>query len=494
MYAAPPPEALPMYAAPPQEAQPMYAAPPPQPTQYAPPAYGAAPPPPEKGGKPGLLKILIPVAAGVILLVTFAILFFATDIFKSDSNNGDLNQPIPTITPDSGDQAGNASNGSNGTVTVEPTQEAAPADGDLEDDPAGVADDENPDDLPAEFTGRESDYAQMPGAYGKSRNRYGYTVSDARGVTYENFLKIELDMSLSDVEAILSDADADSYEYSNYESWTFDSGPTWIRVEITKGKVTGAQYRDDNRVCVDTSDISMDKFLRLKESMTIDEVKGILGENFYKSRISSTQRADAYRLIWFSEDGEIEILFNTADRVTAYAQYGLQLFPDTRMKYGVLTTQQLLDNFTKVEMDIDYAELERQMDNYIPLYYSTVNLNFRDNASYYKFQRDEGYSYITIGFRFEDGKLYDKEFTGIPAKFLPKTDAASAKLVKVGMTYSEVKEILGEGYMYSVTAVPRREVEEEYQWSLPGSDYSYVTIRFVDGIIPYESSIYIYDT
>ena len=117
-YAPPPQE--PTYPAPayaPQPQEPTYPAPtyapPPQGQAYSSPAYTPPPyggPPPGAtpgGGKKGInLKILIPVAAAVLLLAVFAGLWFFTDIFKGASGGGKVSPPpepppITSTTPES---------------------------------------------------------------------------------------------------------------------------------------------------------------------------------------------------------------------------------------------------------------------------------------------------------------------------------------------------------------------------------------------------------
>jgi len=120
-YAPPPQEqayAAPIYEQPPLDPSypaPAYAPPPQEQAysqpQYAPPPYGGPPPGATPGAaaggrKKGInLKILIPVAAAVLLLAVFAGLWFFTDIFTGGSGGGktDTTEPPPRTetTPDS---------------------------------------------------------------------------------------------------------------------------------------------------------------------------------------------------------------------------------------------------------------------------------------------------------------------------------------------------------------------------------------------------------
>jgi len=343
-----------------------------------------------------------------------------------------------------------------------------------------------------QFTGNAEDYAEMPGSYGKSRNTFGYTISGAKDVTYENFLKLEIGMSFPDVRGILSDAMVESTEYSFYTEWTFESDSTLICATIRDDQLIDAQYHDYFRVCVNPSEVSMDKFRQLEPGMLSDEVKGILGEGFYINSISSIFRGDATRLTWFNDEGEIIVVFNDSNRVTSFEQSGFQYIPDSRMDYDVLTNQQLLDNFAKVRMGIEYAELEELMGNYIPLFSSRVDKTYVSVEDLYKFQRGDGDDMIAIDFYFNDGKLYQADFWIIQKTLLPMTDASSAEKLKEGMTYSEVAEILGEGKKNRAEVCSLGIHKESYMWDLPGR-YNYVQVAFTDGIIENDGAIYIYN-
>jgi len=338
----------------------------------------------------------------------------------------------------------------------------------------------------AEFTGNAADYAEMPGPYGKSRNTRDYRIGDARDVTHENFLKLEVGMSLSDVKEIIEDAVVESSEYKDYTAWTFDGIATRICVDIKGGKLFWASYRDDYRICVDASDISMEKFLRLEEGMSIDEVKGILGGNHMRRTIGGTNRADSSRYVWFSDEGEIEVVFNASERVSAFMQEGLQYVPDSRAKHGPLTDLQLMENFAKFSTGTDSAELETLMGNYVPLFYTMVNLNYRNVVDFYKFDRRSGYDGIWLEFEFEDGKLFGKEAKKVPKALLPGTDVPSAETLKAGMTYSDVRGIVGDGFMSREYVTTYGSREEDYMWKLPGDEANYLKVTFNDGKITYD--------
>jgi len=324
----------------------------------------------------------------------------------------------------------------------------------------------------------EPGYAEMPESYGKSRNLNHYTVSDAGDATYENFLKLKPNMSLSDVKALFPGVKADEYFK---DKWVITSAATEIGIFITNDKLLSADYHDDYRVCVNESDISMAKFQQLDIGMTLDEIKAILGANGYISQIGGAITSDGKEVTWFSEAGEITAVFNKNDKGLGFAQYGLQYKEDARAQYPVLTERQLLDNFAGAALDITYDELEKQMNNYIPLKYTTVNMNHSNVEDHYEFNRtnEDGVG-LTLDFVFDDGKLSDKNAVYVPMSLMPATDVESANKVKEDMSYDEVKALLGEGYETEERYDPDGSVQKVYQWKLPGRN-NFVVVTISDG-------------
>jgi len=426
---------------------------------------------------------LIPAAVAVFVLSACALLFLFDFILKRPANGDEITPPVieshPPVT---------------GTIeTPKPTETPVLIE---TPQPAPTETPDGPDATPALFTGKATDYAAMPKTYGEARNLIGYTILDARDVTYENFLKLEIDMTLSDVMDIFIDAETDSTYYSFSEStrWRFTSNPTQISVEISDDddKVIKAEFHDPYRVCADPADISMSVFLQLKNRITLDEVIDILGGDFFVSAISAKSES-ATTLTWYSDEGEITVTINSQNRVTAFTQAGFQLYPDARMNYDVLTNRQILDNFQKVSIGITFPELEVLMENYIPLYkteglFTTIvriSETYEYNRGYYS---DKMY----LRFIFYDGMLYSAYSTLIPDSLLTTTDYSSALQIGEGMSYSEVVEILGEGYMISVTRGYEGALEE-YKWLLPGKSYYNILVKFEDGFVSRKPSIHYED-
>jgi len=205
--------------------------------------------------------------------------------------------------------------------------------------------------------------------------------------------------------------------------------------------------------------------------------------------INSYSSVDATRLTWFNDEGEITVVFDSSNRVSAFMEAGFQQCPDMRFDYYVQTNQQLLENFQKIKTGIDYFELMELMESYIPLFEASVNVNYAGTLALYEFTRGDGDdNKITIKFRFEDAKLVNAELYDLPDSLLTLTDSSSARQIKERMSYNEVIEILGESYCVEVRE-SYGEVSVYYKWTLPGY-YNFILVEFTEGIVDYVS---IYD-
>ena len=336
----------------------------------------------------------------------------------------------------------------------------------------------------------EDNYAAMPEPYGASRNRRNFTRSDARGVTQENFQKLKAGMSATEAKEILSDAEFSTETSGSLEFWYFKSEPTTIRISVTDGIMDNATYTDSYRVCVTTSDISIDKYLKLEQGIYFDDVLTILGDNYYKKSITmpSNWLPEAAQLNWFSEEGEIMVFFNENGKVLAFAQTGLQYLPDSRFKYDVLSDAQILENFNNVPMDIDYRKLLDLMDNYIPLYFTSTNGSDAEILDRYVFSRyNEKDERFSIDFNFRDGKLFEKHIEKIPDQLVPKISMSDAKKIDHGMSYNDLKGLVGEGVKVRVEVTKYNDLEEEYLWLVPDEQnpgyYDIVSARLDDGYV-----------
>ena len=458
-----------------------------QPKQPEQPEQPEQPTQPKNRKKSDLPIFVIPAAAAAFLLSACALLFLFGFILKDYTNGDERNPPVienHTPVTETADTPKPAE-----VPSLIETPQPAPTDT----PDGGPSTDDGSETAQALFTGKASDYAAMPKTYGEARNLLGYSILDARDVTYENFLKLELGMSLSDVMDILSDAEANSSDYDFFDTdrWWFSSNPTRISVEVSDDKVIEAEFRDPFRVCVDPADISMSAYLQIEAGMSLDEVEGILGGDFFVSAIS-TGSTKATSLTWYCNEGEITVIFDTSNLVTAYMQAGFQLYADARMNYDVLTNRQIMDNFQKINLGITYPELEVLMENYIPLYEMGVNIITNGKREVYEFNRRSYDDKMSLRFIFHDGMLDNAYSSSTPESLLTTTDYSSALKIGEGMSYSEVVEILGGGYRISVDSSYSGSLREEYKWLLPGK-YNNISVKFEDGLVYYEPYIYYED-
>lgn len=397
-----------------------------------------------------------------------------------------------------------------GDVTPTPTESEAPLktakpsksdkssksknDDENEDADLGDADSEDTD-----SGNKGSGYAEEDYIYGKGRNTKGYTKTDAKNINYTNFLKLTAGMSIEKVKEILV---TDTFEVSDSASggvrgefYSDERKLTNITVYFEDGKLKDAQFNDDYRLCIPSADISMDKFKQLDGHMTFDEIQAVLGNDFYIRRfvLNSGNDVDEY-ISWFNDEGEIRLLRYPDGKIWLLSQNGLSYTPDNRTAYPELTDKQVMDNFSKVKMGINYEQLEKQFNNYIPL--RQTELNYGDTLDIYEFKR-YGSEFISITFYFHDHRLYKKEFSQYPLDLIPKADIEKANKLKEGMNYDEVKDVIGvDGYKILETAkddYTYDKFEEKYAWRLSNkNDSDYMTVEFTDGKIEDEWAIYIY--
>jgi len=99
---------------------------------------------------------------------------------------------------------------------------------------------------------------------------------------------------------------------------------------------------------------------------------------------------------------------------------------------------------------------------------------------------------MRLRFVFRDGMLYNAYSSSTPKSLLTTTDYSSALKIVEDMSYSEVVEILGEGYRISVESGYTGSIHEEYNWLLPG-EYNDISVTFEDGFVYNEPYIYYND-
>lgn len=122
-------------------------------------------------------------------------------------------------------------------------------------------------------------------------------------ITYDNFLKIKMGQKYEDVVAVLGDGkQQSSSEVSGIKTVMYTwkgSGASNMNVTIQNGAVTGKAQLGLKK---SDSKITLDKFNQVKEGMSYDQVKDLLGEG---QVISQTKIMDAESTMysWMNKDG-----------------------------------------------------------------------------------------------------------------------------------------------------------------------------------------------
>ena len=343
-------------------------------------------------------------------------------------------------------------------------------------------------------------YAEMVTSFGKSRNERGYTINDARDVTYENYLKLDFDMNPAEVRAIFEDSEKSTSEKDNVISgMSFSSKATNIYAYFEDEKLYRSSFSDDYRICMEETNLSIEQFKQLKLGMTLAEAEGVLGKA-YKNRFSrtiySSGPSDDTDYLWFSDEAIIRISLDSDYKISSISQQGLQYLPDGRKDYPQLSIPEILDHFTQVEMGIGFAELYKQMNNYIPLHETNIRSSFGGIVSEdtFSYKRDDG---INIDFYFVGGELINKDasYCETWALSLKTVDKSDAQTLKRFMSYEDVVDALGaQGVLVEVrVGYDDGDIYETYMWNLPGDDYTYLEVTFLDGVIEDNYDISIYD-
>ena len=143
-------------------------------------------------------------------------------------------------------------------------------------------------------------------------------------VTYENFLKIKMGASLADVESILgkgteeSSSDDSGIKTVMY-SW---NGPGISNMEVTiqNNAVTD---KAQSGLAPNNAKVSLDKYNQVKEGMTYDQVKGILGEGQVTSQ-ANIMDAESITYSWINNNGSNMDCIFLGGKMSTKAQAGLK--------------------------------------------------------------------------------------------------------------------------------------------------------------------------
>lgn len=143
-------------------------------------------------------------------------------------------------------------------------------------------------------------------------------------ITYENFLKIKMGAKLADVEAILgkgteeSSSELGGIKTAMY-SWN-GQGISNMNVTIQNDVVTGKA-----QLGLDSTDakVTLEKYNQVKEGMSYDQVKGILGEGQIMSQ-TKLMDIESTMYSWINSDGSNMNCTFSGGKMALKAQFNLK--------------------------------------------------------------------------------------------------------------------------------------------------------------------------
>lgn len=143
-------------------------------------------------------------------------------------------------------------------------------------------------------------------------------------VTYANFAKIKMGAKQSDVESILGKGTLDSSSdiggiKTEMYSWNGD-GISNMNVTIQNGIVTGKAQMG---LYSNYSDVTLEKFNKIKEGMTYEQVKAILGEGEITSQ-SKIMDIESILYSWINKDGSNMNCTFSGGKMEMKAQFNLK--------------------------------------------------------------------------------------------------------------------------------------------------------------------------
>lgn len=143
-------------------------------------------------------------------------------------------------------------------------------------------------------------------------------------VTYENFLKVKMGDKYDAVKALLGEGkEQSSSEVSGIKTVMYQwngSGLGNMNVTIQNGVVTGKA-----QAYLKSTDakITLDKYNQVKEGMTYDQVKAVLGEGEVSSQ-TKIANAESVMYSWINKDGSNMNATFTGGKMDMKAQFNLK--------------------------------------------------------------------------------------------------------------------------------------------------------------------------
>lgn len=143
-------------------------------------------------------------------------------------------------------------------------------------------------------------------------------------ITYDNFLKINMGMSYDEVKAIIgegeekSSSEAGGIKTTMY-SWKGD-GLTSINITI-QNDIT--KTKSQLGLVSSKADVNMDKYNKINNGMSYDEVKGILDEGALTSE-SKIMNSDSVMYSWVNKNGSNMNVTFSDGKVSSKSQLNLK--------------------------------------------------------------------------------------------------------------------------------------------------------------------------
>ncbi|MFX0548507.1 DUF3862 domain-containing protein [Hathewaya histolytica] len=143
-------------------------------------------------------------------------------------------------------------------------------------------------------------------------------------VNYENFLKVKMGMKYEDVVKIIGEGkQSSSSEVSGVKislySWHGD-GISNMNITIKDGVVSGKAQMGLQK---NKADVNIDKFNKVKEGMTYEEVKEVLGEGQLTSQ-SKIMNIETMIYSWINKDGSNMNCTFSGNKMKMKAQFNLK--------------------------------------------------------------------------------------------------------------------------------------------------------------------------
>jgi|GEM_PF-6258325 len=277
----------------------------------------------------------------------------------------------------------------------------------------------------------------------------------SRGVSFENFLLLDDEMSLRKIEYGLKEVP--SIETSGeYVTYTFEgNNNNFINLVLDSQNIIYSKSYTHNNLLSEKS--SFDKFNKLRANMNLAETQDTLGSKGILEKVNYLDYADekiGTTYLWGIEDSfdRINCTFDENDRINSAVFNGKI---EKNQSNGDLNfTTSAYEKLDQIPLGASIEQAESILESKA-LLYSMGNPEKNTSSSYYKFMaRDVSEVNVFDIDILTDGRgritkkalYFGKDFE---FKTTAKKLSAYANAIKEGMTYNEVKNLMGgDGLLY----------------------------------------------